>query len=54
MAHSVEAGGRLTHNGLFYICPLLNGVATQGLDVFISQVDNVVDIKTPQISAAQQ
>ncbi len=45
LAYCLENAERFTHNGLFYVCPLLNGVAAQGLDVLLSPVDNVVDIK---------
>jgi hypothetical protein len=45
LAHSVANRARLAHKGLLFVCPMLNGVVAQGLDVRAAAVTNVVDIK---------
>ena len=31
--------------GLFYVCPVFNGVISAGMEVTVENVENVVDIK---------
>ncbi|MES1201243.1 MAG: hypothetical protein ABUS57_07310 [Pseudomonadota bacterium] len=45
IAHSLRARATLTFNGLFYVCPLFNGVLDQGLDVVGVRVEGVRDVK---------
>lgn len=44
-AHSAENEETQAFNGLFYICPLLNGVKDQGKSVALSPATQVRDIK---------
>lgn len=44
-AHSVTNKATMMHNGLLYVCPLLNGVLAQGLQVDTESVWDVHDIK---------
>jgi hypothetical protein len=37
--------GEYLHQGLYYVCPLFNGVLAQGLDVRALRVENVRDLK---------
>ena len=34
------------HRDLFFVCPLVNGLVAQGLDVLLEPVTDVADIKT--------
>lgn len=45
VAHAFVNEATQVCNGLFYVCPLFNGVLAQGLDVQIEPVDDVIDIK---------
>ncbi|MCF1436969.1 hypothetical protein GOZ97_00045 [Agrobacterium vitis] len=45
LAMVLESGDRFTHRGLHFICPVFNGVLSQGLSVEAVNVDNVQDIK---------
>jgi len=47
VAHALEHAAEQTHNGLFFVCPLLNGVLGQGLSVRAVPVTDVRDIKVP-------
>lgn len=40
-AHSLENHDRLTHAGAFFVCPMMNGVIAQGLEVRGAAVENV-------------
>jgi len=45
LAHAFSNEASQAFNNLFYVCPLFNGVLTQGLDVELEAVHNVIDIK---------
>jgi hypothetical protein len=45
IAHALDTTPEGTHNGLFFVCPLFNGVLAQGLTVDMCRVDNVLDVK---------
>ncbi len=45
ISHSIENSELQMHNNLHYVCPLLNGVISQGLKVITKDVSNVLDIK---------
>jgi hypothetical protein len=45
LAHAIDNESDQTHNDLFYLCPLFNGVLDQGLDISMETVDEVIDIK---------
>lgn len=45
LAYALENEAEQTHRGLFYVCPLMNGVRDQGLNVALSPVQSVRDIK---------
>ena len=45
ISHSLKNYSKLMYKDLLYICPLINGVISTGLDVYISKVENVNDIK---------
>lgn len=51
LAHALENESSQTHNGLFYACPLFNGVRAQGRRVLLYPVSNVRDIKTGVVDA---
>lgn len=44
-AHAIENESSQTHNSLFYVCPLFNGVLAQGKQVKLEQAFDVLDIK---------
>lgn len=46
LAHALEHEATQTFNGLFYVCPLFNGVHAQGRQVLLEPVSHVRDIKT--------
>lgn len=46
VAHAIENESSQTHNDLFYMCPLFNGVLAQGKKITLASVLNIVDIKT--------
>ncbi len=45
VAHAIENEATQARGGLFYVCPLFNGVRAQGRNVSLSPVTEVVDIK---------
>jgi len=45
VAHALENHLDQTHNGLFYVCPLFNGVLAQGKEVILEPVFDIQDIK---------
>ena len=45
LAHGLENEAEQTHNGLFFVCPLFNGVHDQGRTVRLTPVWDVTDIK---------
>lgn len=45
LAHSFENELNQTFNGSFYVCPLMNGVLSQGLTVQLRPVSNIYDPK---------
>jgi hypothetical protein len=45
VAHAIENETSQTHNGLFYVCPLFNGVLAQGKEVTLEPVYCIHDIK---------
>ncbi|WP_050928340.1 hypothetical protein [Aestuariivita boseongensis] len=45
IAHAMENEATQTYNGLFFVCPLFNGVRAQGKTVSLSQVRDVIDVK---------
>ena len=46
VAHAFSNEASQVHNGLFFVCPLFNGVLAQGMDVEMEPVYDVADIKT--------
>lgn len=46
LAHSLSNRDVVTHQSLFFVCPLMNGVIASGGHVWIESVDDVFDIKT--------
>lgn len=46
MAHNLDHRQAVTHKGLFFVCPLYNGVIASGVRVVLEPVSEVVDIKT--------
>lgn len=45
VAHALYNQAGQTHNGLYYVCPLFNGVLDQGFQVELEPVDSVFDVK---------
>lgn len=45
LAQNLASANAVTHNGLYYVCPVLGGVIANGLKVVIRDVESVVDIK---------
>lgn len=45
VAHALENGEAQKFNGMYYVCPLFNGVRAAGFEVKLHRVSNVVDIK---------
>ena len=45
LAHALDYASSQTFNGRFFVCPLFNGVAHQGLDVALHHVTDIVDVK---------
>jgi len=45
LAHAIETADTQTHRGLFFVCPLFNGVLAQSLAVGTTTVHAVRDIK---------
>lgn len=50
LAYALARPEAHTHRGVFFVCPLFNGVKQQGLDVKLQTVTSVVDIKQAMIS----
>lgn len=46
LAHALENEPEQSCGGLFYVCPLFNGILATGLDVSLSVVTGAYDIKT--------
>lgn len=46
VAHSLTHADAVMHRDLFFVCPLVNGLVAQGLDVLLEPVTDVADIKT--------
>lgn len=46
VAHGLDNENGQSYNGLFFVCPLFNGVKNCGQDVFLHDVTDVLDIKT--------
>ena len=46
VAHSLTHADAVMHRDLFFVCPLVNGLVAQGLDVLLDPVTDVADIKT--------
>jgi hypothetical protein len=47
LAHSLDHRANVTHNGLFFVCPLYNGVIAGGGKVVLEDVRSVRDVKIP-------
>lgn len=47
VAHAIENEISQTYNGLFYVCPLFNGVLAQGKQVAVAFACDIIDLKTP-------
>ncbi len=45
MAHAFSNEATQSYNGLFYVCPLFNGVLSHQMDVKLFEVDHVEDLK---------
>lgn len=45
LAHNLRHREAVTHKGLFFVCPLFNGVIASGRRVILEQVHDVRDIK---------
>lgn len=45
IAHAFENESSQTHNNLFYVCPLFNGVIAQGKQVILANAFDIADIK---------
>ena len=45
LAHNLEHQEKQTFRGLFFVCPLFNGVKDQGKHVLLEPVTDVVDLK---------
>jgi NDP-sugar pyrophosphorylase family protein len=49
VAHAIENESSQTHNNLFYVCPLFNGVLAQGKQVALARVFDIMDMKITSI-----
>jgi hypothetical protein len=45
LSHVLLAPGQYTHNGLFYVCPLFNGLVKRGHRAIVEMVQGVKDVK---------
>lgn len=52
LAHSLQNRASLSHNGLLFVCPMLNGVVAHGLDVRTLPVRDVFDVKIADTALA--
>ena len=48
MAYALADEVNQTYNGLYYVCPLFNGVLLQGMGIEMIGVENVIDIKVEE------
>lgn len=48
LAHSIDNEETETFNNSFYLCPLFNGIAHQGLEIVLELASDIVDIKNMQ------
>lgn len=46
LAHNLANAESVTHRGLFFVCPVFNGVLTQGLSCVVDTVSDIIDLKT--------
>lgn len=46
LSHVLSAPEQYTYNGLFYVCPLFNGLVKRGYRAVVEMVQGVKDIKT--------
>jgi hypothetical protein len=49
VAHAIENESSQTHNDLFYVCPLFNGILAQGKQVALARVFDIMDLKITSI-----
>lgn len=52
LAHSLQNRASLSHNGLLFVCPMLNGVVAHGLDVRTLPARDVFDVKIADTALA--
>lgn len=52
VAHAIEYESTQTHNNLFYVCPLFNGVVAQGKQVTLERAFDILDIKATSLPHA--
>ncbi|MGM4913540.1 hypothetical protein [Rhizobium sp. 768_B6_N1_8] len=52
LAHSLQNRARLSHNGLLFVCPMLNGVVAHGFDVRTLPARDVFDVKIADVTLA--
>lgn len=45
LAHSLQNRHQVVHKGLFFVCPVVNGIVAAGETVLAIPVQNVIDIK---------
>jgi len=50
LAFSIENESEQTHNNLFYVCPLVNGVIAQGKQGVLASAFDVTDLKSDSFS----
>lgn len=51
-AYSLHHRAKLSHHGALFVCPMLNGVVGQGLDVRCLPARKVLDVKLAEVSLA--
>ena len=52
LAHSLQNRASLAHNGLLFVCPMLNGVVAHGFDVRTLPARDVFDVKIADAALA--
>ncbi|MBB3660409.1 hypothetical protein FHX15_005678 [Rhizobium sp. BK650] len=52
LAHSLQNRARLAHNGMLFVCPMLNGIVAHGFDVRTLPARDVFDIKIADATLA--
>lgn len=52
LAHSLQNRASLSHKGLLFVCPMLNGVVAHGFDVRTLPAGNVFDVKIADAALA--